>query len=226
MLRSISHDLRTPLTSISGNAGILLSEEDGISKAKRLQLYRHIYDDALWLINLVENLLSVTRIDNGTMQLHKTTELLSEVIQEALKHINQRKGEHHLIVKPLEGFILVKIDVRLMIQVVINLVDNAIKYTPPGSEIVVEAKKKGNEVYLTVADNGDGIADEAKEHIFDMFYTASTKICDSRRSLGLGLALCKSIVEAHHGTIEVKDNKPHGTIFTVRLKIEEVTLHE
>jgi len=80
--------------------------------------------------------------------------------------------------------------------------------------------------FVTVADNGDGISDEAKEHIFDMFYTAATKIADSRRSLGLGLALCKSIITAHGGTISVEDNVLHGAVFTFTLPMEEVTLHE
>lgn len=97
---------------------------------------------------------------------------------------------------------------------------------PPGSEVVIETKREGNLAVVTVADNGDGISDESKEHIFDMFYTAATKIADSRRSLGLGLALCKSIITAHGGTISVEDNVPHGAVFTFTLPMEEVTLHE
>lgn len=226
LLRSISHDLRTPLTSIFGNAEILLSDEKGIPQEKRLKLYGNIYEDSLWLINLVENLLSITRIENGTMQLRQTTELLSEVIWEALKHVDRRVSEHHLTVKPTEEFILVKIDVKLIMQVIINLVDNAIKYTPKESEIIIEARKEGDEVCLTIADNGGGITEEGKKHIFDMFYTQNTQSADSRRSLGLGLALCKSIIEAHNGTISVADNKPHGAVFTIWLKTEEVVLHE
>jgi len=226
LLRSISHDLRTPLTSISGNAGILLASEESIEKEKRRQLYADIYDDSLWLINLVENLLSVTRIEDGTMKLRRETELLDEVISEALQHIDRHSTEHTIRVKSDGTFILVKVDARLIMQVVINLVDNAIKYTPKGSEIVVETKLRGSQVAVCVSDNGDGIPDQAKEHIFDMFYTAGTKIVDSRRSLGLGLALCKSIITAHGGRITVSDHLPHGAAFTFTLPTEEVTLHE
>ena len=226
MLRSISHDLRTPLTSISGNAGILLSDEDNIRKEKRVQLYADIYEDSLWLINLVENLLSVTRIEDGTMKLNMTTELLDEVIEEALKHTDYRRKEHNIRVKSWDTFVLVKIDARLIMQVIINLVDNAVKYTPKGSDITIETKLKDQEVIVTVSDNGEGISDEAKKHIFEMFYTADSKIADSRRSLGLGLALCKSIITAHHGTIWVSDGKPQGTVFTFTLPGEEVILHE
>ena len=226
MLRSISHDLRTPLTSISGNAGILLSSEENIDKEKRKQLYADIYDDSLWLINLVENLLSVTRIEDGTMKLKLTTELLDEVITEALQHTDRKRSEHNIKVKSSESFILVKIDARLIMQVIINLVDNAIKYTPKGSDIIIGTRLEENRAIVTVADNGGGISEDAKKHIFDMFYTAGTKIVDSRRSLGLGLALCKSIITAHNGTISVTDNKPHGAVFTFTLPTEEVTLHE
>ena len=226
LLRSISHDLRTPLTSISGNAGILLKSEENIDREKRKQLYADIYDDSIWLINLVENLLSVTRIEDGTMKMRLSTELIDEVVTEALRHTDRRRGEHHIQVKHADTFLLVKMDSRLIMQVIINLVDNAIKYTPPESNIIIEIKKEQNQAVITVSDDGTGITQEAKAHIFDMFYTAETKSADSRRSLGLGLALCKSIVAAHGGTITVSDNIPHGAVFTVMLPTEEVVLHE
>ncbi|MEG1315707.1 MAG: sensor histidine kinase KdpD [Anaerovoracaceae bacterium] len=226
LLRSISHDLRTPLTSISGNAGILLSSEDSIDKEKRKVLYEDIYDDSLWLINLVENLLSVTRIEDGSMHLKMTAELMEEIIAEALHHINRRSVEHKITVRQTDDFIMAKMDARLIVQVVINLVDNAIKYTPPESEIVIDTSKKDGMVVVKVSDNGGGISDESKARIFDMFYTATTEIVDSRRSLGLGLALCKSIIAAHDGAIIVKDNIPQGTCFEFTLPAEEVILHE
>ena len=226
LLRSISHDLRTPLTSISGNAGILLSSEEEIGRSKRRQLYTDIYDDSLWLINLVENLLSVTRIEDGSMKLKRTTELLEEIISEALQHTDRRRKEHKITLKAADSFLLVKIDARLIMQVIINLVDNAIKYTPKGSEIIIETSQAKGQAIVSVSDSGDGISDEAKKHIFDMFYTTGAQVADGRRSLGLGLALCKSIVNAHGGTISISDHAPHGAVFTFTLPIEEVTLHE
>ena len=226
LLRSISHDLRTPLTSISGSAGILLSSSDTLDEKNKKQLYTDIYDDSLWLINLVENLLSVTRIEDGTMQLNMTTELIEEVVHEALQHISRQGREHHIQVQQDNEFILVKMDTRLIIQVIINLIDNAIKYTPKGSHILIHIFKQKHEVCIDVQDDGPGISDEMKPHIFDMFYTGNMKVADSRRSLGLGLALCKSIVNAHHGTMSVLDNQPKGAILRVILPIEEVILHE
>ena len=131
LLRAISHDLRTPLTSISGNASNLLANEESFDKATRHQIYRDIYNDSLWLINLVENLLSVTRITKGEIQLHLTAELMDEVVAEALRHVGRQSAEHTIRVISSDDLILAKIDAKLMVQVVINIVDNAIKYTPP-----------------------------------------------------------------------------------------------
>ena len=226
LLRAISHDLRTPLTSISGNASNLLSNGDSFDDATKKQLYADIYDDSMWLINLVENLLSVTRIEEGRLNLHITEDLLDDVISEALRHINRQSSEHNITVQTGEDFLFARMDSKLMVQVIINLVDNAVKYTPKGSNIVITTKKQGANAVVSVADNGDGIPDEMKDRVFDMFYSGANKVADSRRSLGLGLSLCKSIVNAHGGTIEVSDNKPHGTVFTVTLPCGEVQIHE
>lgn len=226
LLRSISHDLRTPLTSISGNAGILLANEDAMSPEKKQLLYQNIYDDSLWLINLVENLLSVTRIEDGTMNLKLSAELMDEVITEALNHMQRVNTGHIITVQQSEEFILAKMDARLIVQVLINLIDNAIKYTPKDSPIAITVSKSNGEVLVEIADQGLGIPDETKPRVFDMFYTAQTKIADSRRSLGLGLALCKAIISAHGGEITVADNQPCGTVFRFTLPAEEVTLHE
>lgn len=117
-------------------------------------------------------------------------------------------------------------DAKLIVQVVINLVNNAIKYTEPGSHISVEAKQEGKWAVISVADDGPGVPDENKEKLFEMFYSGANRIVDSRRSLGLGLSLCKSIVNAHGGTISIRDNEPHGAVFTFTLPVEEVQLTE
>ena len=113
-----------------------------------------------------------------------------------------------------------------MVQVIINLVDNAVKYTPPETEIEIRMEKKEDKVILSVRDQGPGIPDSYKSHVFDMFFTGGNKISDNRRSLGLGLALCKSIVNAHGGEICVSDAVPHGAVFTFSLPAGEVQLHE
>lgn len=224
LLRSISHDLRTPLTSISGNASVLIGNEDKISEEQRKKLYIDIYDDSMWLINLVENLLSVTRIDNGSMQLNMQAELMDEAITEALSHISRKAEEHHIEVHQEDDLLVARMDIKLIVQVFINLVDNAIKYTPPGSHITIITKRQHGSVLVEIADNGNGIPDEDKKRLFDMFYTANNSVADGRRGMGLGLALCKSIITAHAGDLTIHDNIPHGTIFRFTLKAEEVHL--
>ena len=180
----------------------------------------------MWLINLVENLLSVTRIEDGTMQIHTQAELVEEVIDEALRHLPRHSDQYHIDVQCSDELLLAKMDARLIVQVVINILDNAIKYTPPGSTIVLTSQKQGDMVAVEIADNGPGIPDEQKKRVFEMFYTLGSDIADSRRSMGMGLALCKSIVNAHGGQITVRDNQPQGTVFCFTLPAEEVTLHE
>lgn len=226
LLRSISHDLRSPLTSISGNAGVLLNSSERMEEAQKKKLYTDIYDDSLWLINLVENLLSVTRIEDGTMHLHMEAEMMEDVITEALRHINRKSIEHSIQTKLQDDMIMAHIDARLIVQVIINILDNAIKYTPIGSTISLSVYQKDQWVVTEIADNGEGIPDQEKKNLFQMFYTVHHGAADSRRGLGLGLALCKSIITAHGGGISVEDNHPKGALFRFTLPAEEVTFHE
>jgi two-component system sensor histidine kinase KdpD len=222
LLRTISHDLRTPLTSISGNASNLIDNGDDFDKETRNRIYQDIRSDSLWLIATVENLLSITRLEGGNVKIARDIELMDEVIEEALRHLDPRKEEHRIIVKPAEEPLLVSMDARLMVQVLVNLVNNAIKYTQKGSVITIAAKKQGKEAVVSVSDDGPGMSDEVKQHAFDMFYTGSSRAADSSRSLGLGLALCRSIIEAHDGTISVYDCRPHGADFVFRLPAAEI----
>ena len=225
LLRAISHDLRTPLCSISGNADMLLGNSDRLDEATKHQIYSDIYDDSEWLIGVVENLLSITRLNDGRLKFKFTDQLLDEVIAESLRHIS-RKHDDYKIVTDCEELVLARMDVRLIMQVLVNLVDNAIKYTPPGSVIFIRGTKTDGKAQISVEDNGPGIPEEMKTHIFEMFYTGKTTVADSHRSLGLGLALCHSIIEAHEGTLVLTDHDPHGCNFTFTLPLSEVILNE
>ena len=226
LLRSISHDLRTPLTSISGNAGILLSDLEKLDSDTIRQMCGDIYDDSAWLTNLVENLLAVTKIEEGRMRLQKQPHLVEEIVTEALQHISRKQTEHTVTVHHENELLLARCDARLIIQVIINLVDNAIKYTPAGSHITITTKQNEQQTEISIADNGAGIPDCEKEKVFQMFYSGSNPVADCRRSLGLGLNLCKSIITAHGGEITVSDNVPTGTIFTFTIPSGEVEVHE
>jgi two-component system sensor histidine kinase KdpD len=221
LLRTISHDLRTPLTSISGNADILLSSADQIEPGLRRELYQNIYSDSEWLINLVENLLFVTRIDNGVMSINTEYEVLQEVIQESLNYMSKRAKEHNIHLEMPDALLIVKIDAQLIMQVIINIVDNAIKYTPAGSDIKIKAFQRDSQAVVEVADTGCGISDSDKQKVFEMFYTTNKKSSDSRRGIGLGLPLCQSIVRANGGTIQIADNVPTGVVVSFALQLEE-----
>lgn len=219
LLRAISHDLRTPLTSISGNADTLRSGWEKLDDETRERIFTDIYEDSQWLISLVENLLAVSRIEEGRMQLHLSPELPDEVIREALQHIRIPTAGHRITVDCGDELLLARMDARLISQVIINLVENALKYTPPGSSIVIGAEKQGDRVVIRVADDGPGIPDDLKPRVFEMFFTGDRKVADSRRSLGLGLSLCRSIVSAHGGEITLTDNTPSGCVFSFTLPV-------
>ncbi|MCF2663573.1 sensor histidine kinase KdpD [Oscillibacter valericigenes] len=226
LLRAISHDLRTPLTSISGNANILMERADQLEPEKRRSLCTAIYDDAMWLINLVENLLAITKIEDNHVNMNMEPELLEDIFSEALSHLDRNACKHHICKELADDMLMADMDARLMVQVVINIVNNAIKYTPEGSHITLSAKKAGQLVIVEIADDGPGVSAEARERLFDRFYTVGNERGDGRRGLGLGLSLCKSIITAHGGTIEAIKNEPQGTIFRFTLHASEVNAHE
>ena len=226
MLRAISHDLRTPLTAISGNASNLLSNGADFDEDTRRQLYSDIYDDSLWLINVVENLLSVTRIEDGRMALRPSAELVEEIVTEALNHVGRGRTDHVITFICEDEWLMARADARLIVQVVVNIVDNALKYTPPGSHIDITAAREDDKVAVTIADDGPGVPPEVGERVFEMFFSGSNRAADSRRSLGLGLALCRSIITAHGGIISLSQNQPHGAVFRFTLPAEEVQWHE
>ena len=226
LLRAISHDLRTPLTSISGNASNLLAMGQDFDEETRKQLYTDIYENSMWLINLVENLLSITRLVEGRLNLNITEDLVDDVVAEALRHVNKKSAEHTIVTESGEEFLLARMDPRLIVQVIINIVNNAIEYTPAGSHITIRSEKKDGTIILSIADDGPGIPDQEKPRVFDMFYSGGNPIADSRRNCGIGLSLCRSIIDAHGGELTVSDNAPHGAVFTFTLPAGEVQLHE
>lgn len=227
LLRSISHDLRTPLTSISGNADVLLDQGSTgtavLDDQTRRNMLLSIRSDALWLNATVENLLATTKLEGGGMRLSTTLELMDDIVEEALRHVNPAVREHDLKVVACDEPALVNVDARLMVQLVVNLVNNAITYTPAGSHIVISIGVDEGRVTCSVADDGPGIAPEDRDRIFESFYTVNHGLADSRRSVGLGLSLCRSIALAHGGSIEVAAADPHGSVFTIELPAADVS---
>lgn len=211
MLRSISHDLRTPLAGIMGLASTAYDNYEGLSDDVKKTFLQSIYEDADWLNELVENILHATRFDEGRVKLNIKEEAAEEIITEAVTHVKKHSSGHEIHVKIPEEIILLKIDGLLIRQVLINLLNNAINYSPAGSKITVSLFKKDERVYFEVSDNGPGISQDEMPHMFERYHHRKNKSSTNRKGMGLGLSLCKSIIEAHNGQISIKNNVPNGT---------------
>ena len=219
LLRAVSHDLRTPLTNISGSADMLMQEESALDPAIRKKLYTAIYDDTNWLINMTENLLVATHLETNKESFKMSPELIEDLFQSVVAHLDRRAAEHHISVHLEDATLMAAMNARLIQRVIINIMNNAIQYTPKESNIELSAVKKGNVVQISVTDDGPGIPDDAKRHLFDLFYTAGQGKADCQRGLGLGLNLCQSIVAMHGGKIDVLDHMPAGTTFQFTLPL-------
>ena len=211
LLRAVSHDLRTPLTNINGSVGILMGKDQTLKPEVREQLYTAIDDDTNWLINMTENLLAATQLETDRTKLKTAPELLEDLFQSAVRQLDRRARDHHISVDLEDQTLMASMNAGMIQRVIINMMNNAIQYTPKDSHIILSGTRRKDWVEISVSDDGPGIPDEAKKHLFDLFYTAEQGKPDSKRGLGLGLHLCQSIVNAHGGTITVSDHAPSGT---------------
>lgn len=221
LLRAISHDLRTPLAGIMGTAEMLMSMND--KNDERYFLTNSIYKDADWLHSLVENILNLTRLQDGKLRLDKEYQAVEEVVGAAVVSILKRAPEYDISVNIPHQMLLVPMDARLINQVLINLLDNAVKHSLESKHICVSVDVDRDNKYAVfkVKDEGSGIIEGDLEHLFKMFYTTRGKATDSQRGIGLGLAICESIIKAHGGTITARnrdDIRGAEIIFTLPLE--------
>ena len=220
LLRAISHDLRTPLSAIMGSSEILMQ----ICKDNKTaySIAEGIYQDTDWLYALVENILSLTRLQQEDVCLKKQAEVLEEVVGAAVATIEKRKPNRNIEISMPENLILVSINASLIHQVIINLLDNAIKHSEENSKILLKVTEEPGFVRISVVDEGCGIAETDLQNIFQMFYTTRGKCADSKRGIGLGLSICQSIVESHGGHISAQNRTDRtGAIFSFTLPLEE-----
>jgi len=224
LLRSISHDLRTPLSGIIGTSEMLLNmtAKDDL----RYPLMAGIHKDANWLHSLVENILSLTRLQDGKLVLNKQEEAAEEVVGAAIRHISRHYPEHEIAVHVPDELLLVPMDAKLIRQVLINLLDNAVKHTTLQDEISVSVTKdvERNYAVFSVRDSGEGIVASELPNIFQMFYTSRVKHSDAQPGIGLGLPICDAVVKAHGGRITAH-NRTDGPgvelIFTLPLEVKD-----
>lgn len=220
LLRAVSHDIRTPLTGIVGATNVLLEQDDTLTPQQRRELLKNANEEAQWLIHIVENLLSITRIGAGEdAQVTKTPEAAEEVIEGAVGKFRRRYPQIDVEVRLPEEFFLVPMDPLLIQQVITNLLENAAVHGVTTTRVAVSLEKRGKWARFTVCDNGRGIPEGRLHNLFDG--TQSAQKGDSTRSMGIGLSVCKTVVAAHRGKIKGENIKGSGARFTVDLPLEE-----
>ncbi len=224
LLRAVSHDLRTPLTCILGASATLQDNKDLIYSENGDKLLNDIQSDAGWLIHMVENLLSVTRISDHTAKVKKQEELVEEVVAEAISRVYSRFPQAKIQVAVPEELLIVPMDATLIEQVLINLLENAIHHSGDTKPLLVSVSKDKKNAYFSVRDHGKGIPPEKLANIFDG--KSTQEISDSSRGLGIGLTICKSIILAHDGEINAQNNSEGGSTFTFSLPLKGVNQHD
>ncbi|MBF7097323.1 sensor histidine kinase [Alkalibacter mobilis] len=220
LLRSVAHDLRSPLTALSGAANLLADNYETLTFDERKTLVLGMSEEITWLTGLVENILNMTRINDSQLLIHKEFEVIDDVVSEAVSHISRLLNDRNLIVELPKQVIMVPVDGKLIVQVLINLLENAIRHTTSQSKISLEIKEERDFLKIIVADTGEGIAENIKENLFDKFVTLERNVTDGKKGIGLGLAICKAIVEAHGGEIFTESNVPKGSRFIFTLPLE------
>ena len=221
LLRAVSHDLRTPLTGIIGAATTLLENGTQIASEDSRRMLMDIQHDAEWLIHMVENLLSVTKITGGTTNLKKQDEIIEEIVGEAVGRIRKRFPDSVVNVSVPEEMLFVPMDATLIEQVLINLMENAIRHSGSTAPIGVKVSRKKSGAVFTISDNGKGIDPSRIPDIFDGKTQHGSS--DSSRGIGIGLSICKSIILAHDGKIFAKNNLNGGASFTFVLPMKGVS---
>jgi len=220
LLTSISHDLRTPLASILGSASSLRAFHGSMDEAEQNELIGTIQDEAERLNRFINNLLDMTRLESGAINVRAEATDLADVIGSALRRASKVLSTHRVKVDLTRELPMPKLDSVLLEQVIFNLLDNAAKYAPPDTEVTVAALADGNVVRIEVSDEGDGVPPADLERIFDKFYRVHA--ADRKRAgTGLGLAICRGFIEAMGGTITARNRSDRsGAVFTVTLPVE------
>lgn len=221
LLRAVSHDLRTPLTSISGSASALIDNNDKIDTEERISLLSEIQEDAEWLIRMVENLLAVTRISNDNSQLHKTSEMVEEIAAEAVQKLKKRYPTAPINVSVPDDILFVPMDPILIEQVLINLMENSIRHGGNVTKIKLEILKIDNFALFKVLDNGCGFDEKIIDGLFDGHITSNNSNSDITKDMGIGLSVCKSIINAHNGVIKAENIKTGGAYVSFSLPIDK-----
>lgn len=221
LLRAVSHDLRTPLTGMIGNSSIYLENYDSLSDAERLELVRSINGDANWLLNMVENLLTVTRIRGDNFKIKTSFESVEEVVSEALLRLNKRFPKSKICASVPEEILFIPMDAVLIEQVIINLIENAIVHSNSTKPIELIVDQTPTQVSFIIKDYGKGISPERMNQLFDSGGCPTEDRADAHKGMGIGLSICQTIITAHRGEI-YGENHANGAQFCFYLPKEDV----
>ena len=219
LLRAVSHDLRTPLTTIYGSSSAIIENYDRFSDEQKLQLLGGIRDDAQWLVGMVENLLSVTRLDSGAVRLNKTDTVLEELIDTVLVKFHNRYPDQAVSVSIPEEFVAIPMDAVLISQVLINLLENAVLHAQGMTRLELNVACREGKAVFSVRDDGCGIPKERMENLFTG-YLGSSQGDAKRRNMGIGLSVCATIIKAHGGQISARNRPEGGAEFCFSLDME------
>ena len=221
LLRAISHDLRTPLTGIFGASSAILENGESIGKETRNKLISNIREDSQWLIRMVENLLSITRIREGSVNMAKAPEAAEEIVAEAVRRVRTRFPERSILVKAPQMLLMVPMDGTLVVQVLINLLENALRHSPKESQVEVETRLEGGMAVFEVTDHGEGIDPKDLPYLFEGYLAGRELKADSSRGMGIGLSICRTIVNAHNGQLHAANREAGGAAFWFTLPLQE-----
>lgn len=223
LLRAVSHDLRTPLTSISGSVSAVLESGDALSKSEKTELLQGAYEDVQWMIRLVENLLTVTRIEGGNSgKITKTPEAAEEIVSAALIKFKKRFPDTAVSVSVPVELLMIPVDAVLIEQVLINLLENAVYHGKNTTEIALSVTARDDMAVFTVKDNGAGIPDEKLPLLFTGILSSYEQAADGgHRNMGIGLSVCNTIIKAHGGRMTAENAPDGGAKFCFYLKIRE-----
>lgn len=227
LLRAVSHDLRTPLTSIYGSCSAVVENYDALSAREHIELMQDVQQDAQWLIRMVENLLSITRIDDGRVKVAKMPTVLEELIDSVLLKFQKRCPGRTVQVRIPDEFISIPMDALLIEQVLLNILENAVIHAKGMKSLVLEVIRQGNQVRFSIRDDGCGISHDRLTKLFTGYLDREDAPADSNRSnMGIGLSVCATIVKAHGGEIYAGNLDSGGAEFSFTLEMEDISEHQ
>ena len=222
LLRAVSHDLRTPLTSIYGSCSAIVEDFDNIPREKQLLLLKDMQSDAQWLNRMVENLLSVTRVDADKVRLSKHSVVLEELIDTLLVKFYKHYPDQTVQVEIPEEFVSIPMDPMLIEQVLMNLLENAVFHAHGMRNLWLRVEIRNKDAVFSVEDDGCGISEDRIAQLFTGILDSKAPVDSARSNMGIGLSVCKTIIKAHGGELKAKNRAEGGTVFQFSLEMEEL----